>query len=263
MTRTGKIILACTIALAVVAGVAAKWIFFPSVKDSYFTLNQQVFRQVPSGMVAVRTTHFPRSVRKGIISDTIEVHGKPVWRMMGRNVTFQQVVAVAYGENAARVVLPPTAPNTNFDFLVTVRGDLRKSLQTAIRKKLGYVAQTEKRDTDVLSLKIRDASLPGLSVSDAGTKQNVNFDKGKIHFSHMRLQAITGGLEQVLKKPIVDKTDLTNFYDFSAVFDYQMQRQLNNENTAPDAVKKLLNGWGLTLEPDTEWVEVLVVKNAG
>jgi len=263
MTRTSKIILGGVLAVAVVAAVAAKWIFFPAVKDVYFTLNQQVFRRVPAGLVVVRPTHFPKSARKGIISDTVQVHGKPVWRMMGRNVSLQQLVAAAYGQNAARVVLPAISPKNNFDFLVTVRGDLRPSLQKAIRKKLGYVAQAEQRDTDVLAMKIRDASLPGLTVSDAGTKQNVNFDKGKIYFSHMRLQAITGGLEQVLKTPIVDKTDLTNFYDFSAVFDLAFQRQLQNDKTAPDAIKKLLNGWGLTLEPDTESVQVLVVKNAG
>ena len=262
MTRTSKIILACAATAVVVAAVAVKWIFFPSIKDAYFTMNQQSFRQVPAGLVLVRPTHFPKSTRKGIMSDTIQVSGKRVWRMMGRNVTLQQLVAMAYGRSQARVVLPASAPQTNFDFLVTVRGDQQQQLQKAIRKKLGLIARPETRDEEVLTLKVANGTLPGLTVSDASAKPNVNFKDGKLYFTHMRPSALTGGLEQMLKLPVVDKTDLTNFYDFSAGWDSQMQRQIQNEATATAAIKKILNGWGLELEPDSDRVEVLVVKNA-
>jgi|ERR1039457_3895862 uncharacterized protein (TIGR03435 family) len=262
MTRTHKIVLAGTVALIIVAAVAVKWIFFPSIKDAYFTMNQQSLGQAPSGLVVVRPTHFPKSIRKGIMSDTIQVSGQRVWRMMGRNVTFQQLVAAAYGRSEARVVLPATAPKTNFDFLVTVRGNQQQQLQKAIRKKLGFIAQTETSDEEVLTLKIANGTLPGLTASDASAKPNVHFDKGKLYFTHMRPSALTEGLEQMLKLPVVDKTDLTNFYDFSAVWDSQMQRQIQNEATATAAIKKILNGWGLALEPDSDRVEVLVVKSA-
>lgn len=262
MTRTGKIVLGCAVALAVLAAVAVKWTFFPSIKEEYFKMNQQSFRQVPAGLVFVRPTHFAKSMHKGIMSDTVQVSGKPVWRMMGRNVTLQQLIAAAYGRPAARVVLPAIAPTNNFDFLLTVSDGQQQHLQSAIRKKLGFIAQKEMRDTDVLAMKVKDASLPGLAASDAGTKPNVNFKDGKLYFMHMRVQVMTGGLEQMLKMPVVDKTGLTNFYDFSAVWDLQMQRQLQNGANTAAAVGKILDGWGLELEPDNSQIEMLVVKNA-
>jgi uncharacterized protein (TIGR03435 family) len=262
MIRTNKIILACSVTVAVIAAVAVKWFFFPAIKDAYFSMNENSLRQVPSGLVVVRPTKFSKSSRKGTMWASVKVSGKDVWRMMGRNVGFKELMAQAYGQPEGRVMLPVGAPTNSFDFLVTARGDLRKILQTAVRKKVGYIANLESHDEDVLALKIKDASLPGLTVSAADTKQNVNFDKGKLYFSHMRLQAVTGGLEQMLKTPVVDKTDLTNFYDFSAVWNTQFQRQLQNETTAADTLKKILGGWGLGLEPDTDQIQMLVVKSA-
>lgn len=262
MTSRAKILTACSVVLVAAAAVAAKWMFFPSIKDAYFTMNQRALDHVPAGLAYVRPTHFPKSSRQGIMTDNVTVSGKRVWRMMGRNVTFQQLMAVAYGRDQARVVLPVLAPKVNFDFLDTVGADQQKHLQTAIRKKLGYVAQTETREVNVLALKIGNGGLPGLTVSDPNAKENVNFDKGKLYFTHMRLGELTGGLEQALKLPVVDKTALTNFYDFSASWDAQMQRQLGNEATAAAAVKKILDAWGLRLEPDSDQVEMLVVRSA-
>jgi uncharacterized protein (TIGR03435 family) len=252
------------LAVAVIAvAVAVKWVYFPSIKDEYFAPSQRSLRQVPFGLVVVRPTHFPKSVRKGITWDSVQVSGKQIWRVMGRNVTFTQLVAVAYGRNQDRVVVPPDVPKTNFDFLITVPGDLRTRLQAAIRKELGYVAHVESRDSDALAMKVQDPSLPGLTLSAAGSKPNVNFDHGRLYFTHMRVQMLAGGLEQAIKQPVVDKTDLTNFYDFSVSWDAQTQRQWQNDATAATAVKRILGGWGLALVPDNEQVEMLVVRSAG
>lgn len=114
----------------------------------------------------------------------------------------------------------------------------------------------------MLALKIKNGALPGLAVSDASAKPNVSFNKGKFSFTHMRPGMLTGGLEQMLKTPVVDQTDLANFYDFSLAMNLKTQRQLQNDTTARDAVEKILAGWGLGLEPDNQSVEMLVVKSA-
>ena len=257
-----KSIAAAVLVVVVAAVFAVKWFFFPSIKDDYFSTAQRSLHQVPSGLVVVRPTHFPKSWRTGVTYDSVKVSGKEVWRIMGRNVPLGEVLAVAYDKNADRIVLPADAPKTNFDFLVTTSGDQRKQLQNAIRKKLGYVAHTEIRDQDVLAIKVQDASLPGLTNSDNDAKQNVNFDKGKLYFTHMQLKDLTGGLEEALKKPIVDRTELTNFYNFSVNMTPQLQRQLQNESNAVIAVKNILGAWGLRLVPDSDRVEVLVVRDA-
>ena len=107
--------------------------------------------------------------------------------MTGRNVTFKELMATAYDQSQPRVALPWDAPKGNFDFLVTVSDKQREHLQAAIRKKLGYVAQMETRDADVLALKVENTNLPGLTLSGADQRENVNYNNGKLYFTHLRL----------------------------------------------------------------------------
>jgi uncharacterized protein (TIGR03435 family) len=257
-----KVLAAVLILALVAAAVVVKLKFFPSVKEDYFALSNRSLQQVSSGLVVVRPTRFPKTHFNGIVSTTVPVHGKPTWRMMGRNVTFKELMAAAYGQNAGRVVVPWDAPKTNFDFLVTVRDRQRPRLQEAIRKQLGFVAHMERHNTEVLALKVENANLPGLAVSDPDKKEDVAFKDGKLQFTHVQLGAMTGGLEQALRTPVVDKTGLTNHYDFSLAWDTQILHQLQNGPTARTAVDKILTGWGLALKPDTVTLEMLVVKRA-
>jgi uncharacterized protein (TIGR03435 family) len=259
MTGTKKIMpLAALVLVLVAATVAVKLIFFPSIKDAWFQFSARKLSQVPGGLVIVRPTHFPKSLHKGIIMTGV----KGTRWMLGRNVSLQQLMAAAYNYNPARVALPPDAPTNNFDFLVTTPSKPDEHLRMAIRKKTGFLAHPETRGTDVLVLKVVDSGLPGLTVSDAGEKQNVRFENRKINFTHMPLTAITGGLEQMLNTPVVDKLGLTNFYDYSMVLNEQTQRQMRNGTMSRDAVDKILAAWGLGLQADTASVQMLVVKKA-
>jgi uncharacterized protein (TIGR03435 family) len=256
MAWTKTVVTTGLVVLLLVAVVVVKLAFFPSIKDANFTLNIRSLQQAPANVVIIRLTHFPKSTRNGVISASSNRNGKSTRWMMGRNVPLSDVMAAAYGQNPSRVALPPGAPKGNYDFLVTVADNPEEQLQSAIRRKLGYTAQMEKHDADVLALKIENATLPGLTVSDASEKENVNFTGGKLYFTHMRLTILTDGLQQMLKTPVVDKTGLTNFYDFYTVWNQQMQ----NGHWDQAAAEKLLNGWGLGLEPDTVPIHMLVVK---
>lgn len=257
-----KVLVGALILALIAAAVVLKLAFFPSIKDAYFAMDNRSLQQVPVGLVVVRPTYFPYLQRNGIFYASSPHDGGNGRRMMGRNVPLRDVIAAAYGQSPSHVVLPPDAPRGNFDFLVTVAGDQRPRLQAAIRRKLGYVAQKETRDTDVLALKIVNANLPGLTVSGANEKQNITFNDVNLHFRHMRLTVMADVLEQLLEKPVVDKTGLTNFYDYPVAWDPQTQRRLQNDTTARATVDKILNGLGLGLEPDTALLEMLVVKMA-
>ena len=256
MTRTKTIVLISVAVVLIAAGVAVKMIFFPSVKDSWFQTNGRKLQQVPAGFVVIRPTHFPKSSTNGMAFANVKGNR---W-MIGRNVTFQQLMATAYSYNAGRVYLPPSAPKNNFDFLVTTSSSPEDHLRVAILKKTGYAASVETRDTDVLALKVEDANSPGLKVSDADEKQDVSPKKGRLYFTHMKLNVVTDGMEQMLKTPVVDKTDLTNFYDFSLAWDAPTRRQIQNGTLNPETGGKILSEWGLGLEPDTASIEMLVVK---
>jgi len=257
MTRTKTIVLISIAVVMIAAVVTVKMIFFPSVKDVWFQINGQRLRQVPQGLVIVRPTHFSKSPTNAIAF----ANGEKRW-MAGRNVTFQQLMATAYSYNPGRVYLPPSVPKNNFDFLVTALSGPEEHLRAAIQKKTGYIAQVETRDTDVMALKVEDANSPGLKIADAGEKENVMPKNGRLYFTHMKLNVVTDGMESMLKTPVVDKTGLTNFYDFSLAWDPQTRRQIQNGTLDPETGKKILDEWGLGLEPDTASVEMLVVKKA-
>jgi uncharacterized protein (TIGR03435 family) len=240
------------------AAVVVKLIFFPTVKDAWFTMSQPSLRRVPLGLVIIRPTHFPHStVRKGVMYAPSEKD----FRVMGRDVPLRDIIAAAYGETPGRVLMPPGAPTNNFDFIVTlVAKDPLGRLKKAIHSKFGYTAEKQTLDTEVLALKVEDPSLPGLTVSPSDEKQNGKVKNGKLYLTHMKLTILTGGFEQILKTPVVDETGLTNFYDFSVTWNPRFLSSLRNEVTARPTLDKMLAGWGLDLEPDTAPVEMLVVK---
>jgi uncharacterized protein (TIGR03435 family) len=264
-TRT----LAGALALALIAA-ALKLAFFPSIKDAYFTMDNRELTQAPAGLVVVRPTHYPFLRRNGILYARVPSEGTNSLRIMGRNVPLRDALAAAYGENPARVLLPPDAPKDNFDFLVTAASDARQQFQSVIRRKLGYVAQKETRDADVLALKITDPRLPGLTASGADEKPFVHYDDRRLILRHLplmlvaeeRLMPLTTALGRYLNIPVVDKTGLTNAYNYSIAWNVHVQRQLRDETTARAAADKMLQGMGLGLAPDTAPLEMLVVKKA-
>lgn len=244
--------------LALVAlAVAVKLFFFPSKKDAWFEMDQDSLQKVPAGLVIIRPTHFSRSVyRRGI---TYDPDGRSPSRIMGRDVSLRDVMAVAYGETSARVVLPPDAPTNHFDFISTAT-DPRQQLAEALRSKFGYTAQKETRDTGVLALKIENASLPGLTVSSPGEKPKGYYKHGEFYLTHFQLKGLLSDFEQTLKTPVVDETGLTNYYDFSLPWNIEIFRELNDETTSRSALDKVLATVGLGFEPDTASLEMLVVK---
>jgi len=263
MTITkNQVVTVGVLALTLATAAAVKLIFFPSVKEVYFAPGSQYLQQVPGGLMVIRPTHFAKSSRTGIFYASISRDGKNVQRMMGRCVSLREMMAAAYRKNPSRVVLPSDAPTGAFDFIDTAADRPNEHLQTAIRRKLGYVAEEDTRDMDVLALKVVDSSLPGMTPSRDDEKRNISFNGGKLNFTHMRVTAITDGLEQMLKTPVVDKTDLTNFYDYSVTWDRQVQRKMQNADTARDTVDGILRGWGLELDADTVPIKVLAVKRA-
>lgn len=260
-----KPILAVAAILIGVVIVVIKLLFFPSVKDNYFALNDRSLQQVPAGLVVLRPTHYPFLRHEGTMFAPPPRAGRDntnFW-IVGRNAPLRDVLAAAYDEYPSRVMLPAGVPETNFDFLVTVKSGPRQHLQAAIRQKLGYVAKKETRETEVLALKVMNPALPGLAVSRPDERRNLRFDDIKLNFTNLPVEVVTEVLKRYSTLSVVDKTGLTNFYDFSLRFDTPTRRQLQNETTARAAGDKMVQELGLKLAPDTESMEVLVVTLAG
>jgi uncharacterized protein (TIGR03435 family) len=261
MTKTKTIVMMSVLALVLVAaGVAVKLIYFPSVSDAFFQLNESKVRKAPANLVIVRPTHFANARGNGIIITSIQRGGKSIRRMMGRNVTFQELMAMAYGRSVSHVVPPIGAPQDHYDFLVTVPDDLEQHLQSAVRRKLGYAAVMETRDTPVLALRVENPNASGLKTSPDNEKESTDVRNGRLYFTHTKLSVVTDGLDGILKTPVVDKTGLTNVYNFSLVWDTKTEQQIQNGTLDIENGRKILAEWGLGLEPDTASMEMLVVK---
>jgi uncharacterized protein (TIGR03435 family) len=256
-TKTKPLVGVSVLALITVA-VVVKWMFFPSIKDAYFAMDARSLRQAPAGLVLIRPTHFAFLHGDGILfapPPRVADHGR--W-MMGRNASLREVIAAAYDRVPSRVIMPPGAPTGHFDFMVTTRNRQNEHLQSAIRKKLGYIAQKEKRDTDVLALKVKNANSPGLVISGPQEKPNLNFLDVRVQFTHLPVAVLASGLNQFLRTPVVDETGLTNFYDFSIPWNPRSRQSGGGINSTN--ANKMLADLGLELEPSTAPLEMLVVK---
>jgi len=253
MNQTAKIILACVAVAAIAAAVAVKMIWFPSVKDSWFD-SQAHLRQAPGKLIVLRPTHFPHAQT----NDLIYVPFQRGRKLAGRNVTLQELVAIAYSYNEGRVYVPVGAPAHNFDVLVTVPlYTARDRLKQLIRSQTGYLAAVETRNADVLALKVENPNSPNMTLSPATEKPNQDFKNGKLYLKHIKLQDITGSLENFMKSPIVDETGMSNnFYDFTL----DWKQGMDPSKFSQDDFDRIIGGWGLKLEPDTAPVEMLVVK---
>jgi hypothetical protein len=176
MTKIIVLIIALFWVLAL--GVAIKFVYFPSARDAYFAMDERSLQRVPQGLVIIRPTHFSLSVfRRGVIYTPNHGNRRNASRIMGRDVSLRDIVAVAWQEDIAHVQMPAGAPTNNFDFIVTVN-EPTKRLQKAIRDTFGYTAKKETIETDVLALKVEDPALPGLTVSAEGEKEGSSFKGG-------------------------------------------------------------------------------------
>jgi uncharacterized protein (TIGR03435 family) len=255
--KTKTVAVAALILVLGAIAVVVKVSFFPSIKDSYFQLDYGQFQKVPDHLLVLRPTHFhnPRDGASFIASTTTKT-GQYTLRMMGRHVSLEQVVAAAYQCNLSRIVPPLIKPNGVFDYLVTVPDQPQQHLQAAIKKKLGYVASWKERDTDVLLLKVQMPDPPGFQPSTAQS-QDVSFKNGRYYFTHMRPETLVGFLESGFKQPVLDRTGLTNYYDFSVALNSRTRGKPDQAD-----MEKVLNDLGLKLEPGNESMQMLVVEKS-
>jgi uncharacterized protein (TIGR03435 family) len=190
-------------------------VFLPVHQRRIFQVELPAVPESAGNLLVVRKTHFSFPLSGTSFSSYVRApSGEYVVRQMGRNVSLERVIATAYQCNPSQIVSPSDKPSGNFDFLVTVPDKNNERLKAAIQEKLGYTAHWEKRDTEVLLLETKMSDPPSLKESTA-VKGNIAFKNGKYEFIHMPIATVMGFLESGLKQPVLDRTGLTNFYDFS------------------------------------------------
>lgn len=254
-TKTRKVMVVGAVLSILAVLVAVKWCFFPFIKDEYFKPSYRQFQNVPGNLLVARKTHFSFPLNGTSFSSYVRASsGEYIVRQMGRNVSLERVIATAYQCNPSQIIPPADKPSCNFDYLVTVPDKDNMRFKSAIQKRLGYTAHWENRNTDVLLLETKTADPPGLQISTAANG-NITYKNGKYKFMHMRIATVIGFMESGLQLPVLDRTGLTNYYDFSID-----RGPVGPGGLDKKTVENNLDQLGLKLEPGYELMQMLVVE---
>jgi uncharacterized protein (TIGR03435 family) len=251
------IVIAAGFAIFAVLTVIGVTVEANHINDSWFDSDTEELRLLPANLAVLRPTHSSNDYAKIRHYD----RNDSLARTLGRNVTLQQAIAEAYDCSPAQVILPPDAPESRLDFLVTTPGNARDHLRELIQNEFHYTAHRETQNTDVFILKVSDPVLPGLDISSDNESEDINYKDGKLYFTHKTMSAIVDGLSLGLSEPVLDQTGLTNAYDFSVTWNMDVEKRMENGGFNLGATRKVLAGWGLALESSKVPMDMFVVTN--
>jgi uncharacterized protein (TIGR03435 family) len=236
-------------------------------------LNSRALQALPPAFI-LRPTHFaPPGATGAAFSGGQGFGGGMVVagnKMLGRAISFDALMAAAFGVDFNRVVSAPGTPAGAFDLLMTTSDASKEKLQAEIKRQLGCVAHLESRPTDVLLLTVLQANAPGLqpsqqrpgtarsfsrsSLSNAGgaAMQSKNFS-----VQNQTIADFVKNLQPDFNQPILDRTGLTGNFDVSLDVTY------GNGASEKDAIMQTMPvQLGLQLTPGREPLDLLIVEKA-
>ena len=261
-TKAKTAVLVATAAVLAVstATVVVKTTFFPTIKDAYFLPNYRNFQNLPRGLFVLRLTHFTTPTNGlDYSAEASSPSGEHVTLFMGRNRSFAQLITKAYGGSPPYVVLPAVWPKGDFDYLCTeLDSRAGEHLQAAIKRKLGYVAKWQQRDTEVFLLKVQTPNSAGLKpASRLSNSEAWRDSESRLEFRNRSLASLANQLQNAFNMPVLDQTGRADALDFDLDCP---QADLIDRNL--DTVNRALDQLGLELVPGREEIEMLVVEKA-
>lgn len=177
-------------------------------------------------------------------------------KILGLAVPAAGVWGHAYNISRSRILNEDLLPPGKYDFISSDSPRPQKALQSAISKQFGLAAEKEMIETNVLVLSVARTDAPGLKPSTEG-HWGYSVSPGRWTFAHVPISGLALEVEHSLNVPVVDHTGLTNLYDMELIW--------GEDGWSPDPEKlkeALLEQFGLQLKPDTQTIEMLVLKKA-
>jgi len=234
-----------------------------SIDDSAWTkISARALNELPPVFI-LRPTHFA-TPGAGIGGGMAKAGNK----MLGRAIPFDELMSMAYDVDPARVVSPPDKPSGGYDLLMTTPDASREQLQAEIKRQFGYVAHRDSRQTDVLTLALKQTDAPGLrpsrgrnggqvaASSASSSRAGAAVKKKTVTFQDQPVSILVKNLQGSFDRPILDRTGLTGNYDIS------LDITLGPGDSESDAIARALPAQlGLELVPGREPIEMLVAEH--
>jgi uncharacterized protein (TIGR03435 family) len=218
----------------------------PSVDESFWQMKVENLKLAPPVLI-IRPTHYYSPSRSGMVSST---DGKTV----AQNMNFIGLVREAYSINPSRMALPADFPTNHFDLMLTLPNRQKEALQEEIKRKFGFTARRERRETDVLWLKIEDPGLLAAHVSKLGSKMDFKNGIGLWAWTNYPISYVADFLEMYFIKPVLAQPELADRYNIT----FQWEDGQNTQQVLRDELAQA----GLELVPTNMPIETLVVERA-
>jgi uncharacterized protein (TIGR03435 family) len=159
-----------------------------------------------------------------------------------------------------RLVTNSALPDGKFDVLINLPWHASKRipelLREALRTTFGLISNKEKREMDVYILTASNSKL-GPTVSTGGSSSSSGL--GRISAVNSSLTGLAWSLENLLGRPVLDETGLTNRYDYQLKWKQPDGQRKPDVDTLRQALRDQL---GLDLTPAKRAVEVTIVDLA-
>ena len=128
-------------------------------------------------------------------------------KMMGTGVSASTLVSAAYGfATTARTILATELPGGRYDYIASLANGNAEALQREVKKMFGVTARIEKRETNVMLLKVKTPNAPGLKPSTSRLEDSYEiWEPGHYESRSKVLGHFTTTLEFYANVPVVDR----------------------------------------------------------
>ena len=179
-----------------------------------------------------------------------------MYRSESKGISLVGLAHWAYRTTESRLVTNSALPEGKFDVLINVpfaaTERIPDLLSDTLKTTFGLRGRKETRDVDVYELTVKDSKLEE-TVSTGGS--SASSGPGRISAVNTPARSLARSLEGQLKKPVLDKTGLTNRYDF------QLKWKQEGREAVPEVlIEAVRSQLGLELIPAKRPVELVVLE---
>ena len=243
-----KTVVAAGVAVLLATGttvVVVEKVVSPTVDESFWDSKSNLDKAPP--VLIIRPARY-----SDWIMNSMTGNDGVIYKVMTHNSDVATLLQIAYSSKIPRMILPADVPTNRYDLMLTLPGRPMEALQEALKRKFGFTAQRETRETDVLVLKVKDPRLLALHASKRGSKMDFKVGTNSYAYSNIPISMEAQMLEAFSCKPVIVQPGLSGNYDLTI--------QWVDINSREQAVANELAQTGLELVPSREPIEMLVVK---